>query len=101
MPSFILKRLASLVVQVFLVLVGIFLLLRVLPADPVSKFAGLAPGPEAKAQAERTLGIDTSIWNQLWTYIKQVFSGDFAHSWTSQAPIIDELKTHFPVTAQL
>ena len=101
MTLFVLKRLAFILPQLMVVVVGVFLLLRVLPADPAAKVAGLVSTPEARAQAERALGIDVPVWNQLETYLSGLARGDFATSWNSQSPVWEEIRDRFPVTIQL
>jgi ABC-type dipeptide/oligopeptide/nickel transport system permease component len=101
MAKFILKRLAFIVPQLLFVIVGTFLLLRILPADPAAKAAGLVSTPEGRAQAARALGVDTSVWEQLWTYLGKLVHWDFATSWTTQSPVWGEIKDRFPVTIQL
>lgn len=101
MVRFVGRRLAFLVPQLVLVIVGVFLLLRILPADPAAKLAGLVSSPAAREQAKHTLGIDTSVWNQLGTYLNQLIHGNFATSWNTQSPVLDDIRDHFPVTIQL
>jgi len=98
---FILKRLAFLVPQLAIVIVGTFLLLRLLPADPAAKVAGLVSTPEAIAQAKRVLGIDKSVSAQLWTYVKGLVHGDLGRSWATGEPVRNEIQAKFPVTLQL
>lgn len=101
MLRFIFRRLAFLVPQLVVVIVGVFVLLRILPADPAAKLAGLVSTPEARQQAERALGIDTSVMDQLGTYLGGLARGDLAVSWNSQSPVWEEIRDRFPVTIQL
>lgn len=101
MKLFVLKRLAFILPQLFLVAVGVFLLLRALPVDPVSKVAGLVSTPEARALARRDLGLDRSLGAQLQSYLYGLVRGDFGTSWSTKDPVGDEIAQRFPVTIQL
>lgn len=100
MSRFVAQRLALVVVQLLAVVIGIFVLLRVLPADPAAKVAGTVATPEARAQAEKALGLDESIPSQLVTYLEGLARGDFALSWNSQSPVLSDITERLPVTLQ-
>lgn len=100
MARFVVQRLGLVVLQLLAVVIGIFVLLRALPADPATKVAGLVATPEARAQAERSLGIDGSIPSQLGTYLEGLVHGDLAVSWSSQSPVLSEVAVRLPVTLQ-
>jgi ABC-type dipeptide/oligopeptide/nickel transport system permease component len=101
MRSFLVKRLLVMIPQLLAVVVGVFLLLRVMPVDPVSKVTGIVSTPEARAQARESLGITGSIWHQLATYLGHLVQGNFGTSWNSHSSVSTEIKDRFPVTIQL
>jgi ABC-type dipeptide/oligopeptide/nickel transport system permease component len=98
---FIFKRLLFLVPQLLAVIVGTFLLLRILPADPASKLAGIVSGPAAIEQAKRTLGLNVSVWTQLERYLRGLLHWNFGTSWNDQLPVWVDVRDRFPVTIQL
>lgn len=101
MKVFVARRLAFILPQLFFVAVGVFLLLRALPIDPVSKVVGFAPSEEAKVLARRNLGLDSSLGAQLQSFLGNLVQGDFGHSWTTKVPVREEIVQKFPVTIQL
>ncbi len=101
MTVFVLRRLAFLVIQLLIVVVGCFLLLRALPADPVTQAAGLVSTPEARKLAAHALGVDKSVWSQLGTYLDGLVHWNWATSWKTRGPVWDEVRDRFPVTIQL
>lgn len=101
MAPFALKRLGFLVPQLLLVVVTTFVLLRVMPADPAAKIAGVVSTPEALAQARATLGLDHSLWVQLTTYLADLLRWDFGQSWATGTSVGEEIVVHFAVTLQL
>ena len=101
MKIFILKRLAFILPQLFLVAVVVFLLLRALPIDPVSKVVGLVSTPEAREIAKKDLGLDVGIGSQLGRFLEGLVTGDLGTSWSTKDEVRDEIAKRFPVTLQL
>jgi ABC-type dipeptide/oligopeptide/nickel transport system permease component len=99
--GFVAKRLAFTVPQLLVVVVGTFLLLRLLPVDPVAKIAGFVSTESAKQQARDALGLNGSVWDQLKTYLGQLVQGNLGTSWTTHEPVRTEIWQRFPVTIQL
>ena len=58
MPSFILGRLASLVLSLIAASIVIFLVLEVVPGDPAQFMLGLNATPEATAALRTALGLN-------------------------------------------
>lgn len=105
MKIFVLKRMAFILPQLFLVAAAVFLLLRALPIDPVSKVVGLVSTPEARQLAKEDLGLDVSIGTQLGRFMKDLVSvgseNVFGVSWSTKEYVRDEIVQKFPVTIQL
>jgi ABC-type dipeptide/oligopeptide/nickel transport system permease component len=100
--AFILKRLAFIIPQLLLVIVGTFLLLRILPVDPTSKVVGFLATDAARRQARIQLGINTSVGDQLATFLDRLFlHGDLGVSWNTGSNVWSEIAQRFPVTIQL
>jgi ABC-type dipeptide/oligopeptide/nickel transport system permease component len=105
---YILKRLAIGFVQLLAVVVAVFFLIRLLPADPVSRFVGLNSSAEAYAQAARQLGVDRPIFEQLAIYLgfqpevaPGLLQGSLGISWVSNSRIVSEIGRFLPVTLEL
>ena len=101
MILFVLRRLTFIIPQLFCVIVGTFLLLRLLPVDPVSRIVGLLATPDAYDQAEASLGLDRSLGTQLQSFLGDLVQGDFGQSWSTSEEVISEIGERFPVTIQL
>lgn len=101
MKSFILKRLAFIVPQILVLTVGTFLVLRLLPIDPVGTYVGGFGTDEQFAQVEHQFGLDKSIPEQLGSYGSSLLRGGFGDSWSSNESVGQEILTRFPVTIQL
>jgi ABC-type dipeptide/oligopeptide/nickel transport system permease component len=98
---FVLKRLAFILPQLLLVAVAVFLLLRVLPIDPVSKVVGLVSTDEAREIARADLGLDVTVATQLGRFLEGLVQGDLGTSWSTKDPVAEEIGMRFPVTIQL
>src|SRR5581483_343752 len=80
-----------------------FLLFRVLPTgNPAVLRAGRDPQPHLIKEIERVLGLDKSLPDQFWDYIKGVFLHfNFGYSYYSQQSVVTLIKERIPATASL
>lgn len=101
MKRFVLLRLAYFVPQLLALAVGVFLLLRLLPVDPVSRIVGSIGTKESYATAKHALGLDRSLWHQLTDYVAGLPTLDFGNSYKSSDPVRTELAERIPVTLTL
>ncbi len=105
---YVVKRILVGITQLFFLTIAVFFLIRLLPADPVSRFVGLNSSAEAYAQAERNLGLDRPILTQLLHYLglapsegTGLLQGDLGTSWVTGSPVLSEIAQSLPVTIQL
>lgn len=101
MLRFLLRRLGIGVVQLALLIVAVFFLIRMLPADPVARFVGLNASPEAYAVAKANLGLDRPLGTQFAAYVSGLFHGDLGRSWVSGSSVAEEIGQYLPVTLEL
>src|SRR3954468_15242747 len=81
MVMFILRRLASCVVVVFLISILAFVLYFVIPpVSPALLFAGKAATPDQIEQAKASLGLNHSVGTQYYLFVRHLFLGD-AYGW--------------------
>ena len=95
-------------VQLFFLIIAVFFIIRMLPADPVSRFVGLNPSAEAYAQAEKNLGLDRPVMTQLGGYLgllrdqeEGLLQGSLGKSWVSGSPVSKEIGRTLPITLEL
>lgn len=98
---FTVKRLILLAPQLSLVTVSVFILIRLLPTDPVAGRIGLLATPEAYAQTERQLGLDKSIPEQLGAFLTDLGNFSLGRSWESSGDVLTEILQFLPITLQL
>jgi peptide/nickel transport system permease protein len=92
-----------------LVTMLIFLLVRLLPGDPVMRYMANFQGtgqqnlmtPEQHDAMMHQLGLDRPIPVQYWDWISNVFRGDLGHSLGTNQPISEAIKDVLPRTAYI
>ncbi len=76
MWSYFFKRLALSLVIVLSALLALFLLLHLIPGDPVKIALGTRATPEAIARYAEKMHVHEPVYFQFWIYFTQVLSGD-------------------------
>jgi len=95
------KRIATAIPSLIGVIVVTFLLTRVLPGDTASFFAGPAATPQAIEEVRKQLGLDRSQPEQFVSYVSHLVRGDLGTSLTTGRPVVTELATRLPASAEL
>jgi peptide/nickel transport system permease protein len=96
-----LRRLVMALPVIAGVIVVTFLLTRALPGDPAVYFAGPAASQQAIAQIRHQLGFDRSLPVQFVDYVERLAHGDLGTSLTTGQPVMTELMTRLPASAEL
>jgi len=94
------------VIHLLPILIGIsvvtFLMLHLIPGDPVLIFAGDKPLTEQRHEELRhELGLDRPLWAQYWTYVSGIAHGDLGVGLHSGRPVLDSIREAAPATAAL
>jgi peptide/nickel transport system permease protein len=102
MTTYILQRL----VHAIPVLIGIsifsFLLIHLIPGDPVQIFAGDKPlTPERAEELRHAYGLDRPLVVQYVDYATRALHGDLGTALRSQRPVLDSILEVLPSTIQL
>jgi peptide/nickel transport system permease protein len=95
------RRLALAVPGVVGVIVVTFLLNRGLPGDPAAFFAGPAATREAIEQIRVRLGLDKSLPEQFFYYVRDLARGDLGTSLTTGQPVLSDLASRLPASLEL
>ena len=95
-------KLVRLVVVLFLVTFGTFMLVRLFPGDPVEKMIPFGTDLEAqRAQLREEIGLDKPAVEQYGAWIGGLATGDFGKVYPSRTPVSEVLASAAPVTIQL
>ena len=95
------RRLLSAIPTLFGVLVVTFLLLNVVPGDPVAEMVGERADSATIARLRAELRLDDPLPVQFGHYLWGVVRGDLGHSYITQRPVLGDLAERFPKTLQL
>ena len=98
---FAVRRTGRLLVSVWVLITASFLMIHVIPGDPVRA----ALGPTAPADLVRarraSLGLDDPLLTQYLHYLRGVFTGDLGTSMTTQLPVSELISQRLPATLAL
>ena len=95
------KRLSGLFVVIFGVLLLTFLLIHVVPGDPVEVMLGDSATQADRSQLRSELGLERPLVQQFAIYLTKVAQGDFGQSIHTKTPIANLIKTRYPATLKL
>jgi len=101
MVTLIIKRVSMAVPSLIGVVIVTFLLTRMLPGDPAAYFAGPAATPQAIQEVRVKLGLDKPMIQQFGRYVADLAHGDLGSSLTTGQPVVAELRTRLPASAEL
>jgi ABC-type dipeptide/oligopeptide/nickel transport system permease component len=106
--AYVLRRLLIALVQLAVISVVVFFLMRALPADPVGRLVGFNASPQAIAFERHLLHLDQSVPAQLAIYLgleraagPGLLQADLGQSWTSGEPVATEIRAYLPITLEL
>lgn len=95
------RRLLLLVPVLLGVTLVTFVLVRVLPGDPIRTILGPGATAADEAAARERFGLDRPLVAQYWDYLSGLFTGDFGTSIQSGKPVAGELATRIGPTLEL
>lgn len=101
MWSFAATRLGSAAVTVLGVVTVVFLLLHLVPGDPVEVMLGESARPAERAALREALGLDRPLGVQWLDYVSRLARLDLGASLHSRRPVAALIKEHLPATLGL
>lgn len=101
MAKYFLKRLG----QAFIVLIGVtlvtFLLLNVIPGDPVAVMLDKNSSPQTVANLRHDWGLDKPLPVQYINFVVNAFKGDLGNSYFEKTPVMTMLLSGLSVTLRI
>lgn len=92
MTSYVARRVAFALVTIFVAITFNFILFRVLPGDAVHSLARVPnASPELVAVLTRDFGLDKSMWEQYWAYLRELVQGNLGVSFINRQPVTENL----------
>ncbi|MET0772228.1 MAG: ABC transporter permease [Candidatus Limnocylindrales bacterium] len=98
---FVARRVGRLVVSMWVLITASFLMIRLIPGDPVRAALGMTAPPALVAATREALGLDDPLWVQYVDYLRDLLSGDLGASMISKLPVADVIAQRLPATLQL
>ncbi len=101
MIGYIARRLG----QAVFILIGIslvtYVLVYLIPADPVRQIAGRSATPETVESIRRQLGLDLPLWQQYLRYLGDLLQGDLGRSYIQKTEVATLIASRLPATLEL
>jgi ABC-type dipeptide/oligopeptide/nickel transport system permease component len=101
MARHLLQRFLLTLPALWLVLTLVFLMIHIVPGDPVEQMLGEGAAPGEVVQLRHALGLDQPLLTQYGHYLKQLAQGDLGQSFKFQAPVRRIIFERYPATLSL
>jgi len=79
----------------------VFVLMYVMPGDPVMMMMGQRVEPKILEQIRHNLGLDQPRWKQYLLYLDRLLHGNLGTSYFTRSSVMHEISMVFPKTAEL
>jgi peptide/nickel transport system permease protein len=101
MAAFLVRRVLRALSTLLGTTLVVFVLVRVVPADPAVSIAGPKADPETLAAIRADLGLDDAVAVQYGRYLLQLAHGDLGRSYLTGRRVADVIAERLPATALL
>jgi peptide/nickel transport system permease protein len=98
---FLIRRFTRFFTVIFGVLILTFLLIHLVPGDPVEVMLGESASSADRESLRAALGLNQSLFKQFGIYLNNLAHADFGQSIHTKTPIIELLKSRYPATLKL
>lgn len=99
---YILTRIVLTLPMIFILATLVFIVMRILPGDPVRSALGPKGTAEQIEHMRQSLGLDKPLIVQYGVFLEQIVTLDFGKSLVGgHRPILDEMSERFPATIEL
>ncbi|MFB7657443.1 MULTISPECIES: ABC transporter permease [unclassified Streptomyces] len=99
--TFVLRRLVHLGVSLWVLVTAAFVMIHLVPGDPVRAALGITAPEELVSARREALGLNDPILVQYVDYLRGLAGGDLGTSLTSNLPVSQVITDRFPATAVL
>jgi peptide/nickel transport system permease protein len=99
--EYLIRRLALMVPTAFLVTVGSFMLIHLIPGDPATVILAESYTPQAAARIDQDLGLNKPLPEQYVIYLGKLLHGDLGASVRNRLPVTQAIGERLPATLEL
>lgn len=101
MARYVIKKLITLLILLFLVSITVYSVLFALPGDPAQIILGINATPETLANLRAELGLDKPFWVQYGEWMGNLLTGVGSRSINYDMPVYDLILSRLTVTGPL
>ena len=104
MLTYLVRRCAVAATMIFMVATAVFMILHVVPGDPVELMLssdGMAPDPAAVTEMRSRLGLDLPLHQQYGKYLARLAHGDLGRSFQDDEAVLGNIAQRLPRTLEL
>jgi len=98
MVAYLIRRLLQTLPTLLGVIVLVFVLFRFFGGDPAEILGGLNATPEQIMQIREQLGLNRPVLEQLWIFVRQIFTFQWGSSWATHESVADLFASRLPAT---
>jgi peptide/nickel transport system permease protein len=95
------RRLGQLLISALVLITASFLIIHLIPGDPVRAALGLNASQQLVETRRAQLGLNDPLWLQYVHYLKNLFTGQFGTSISSGLPVSQVIGQRLPATLEL
>jgi peptide/nickel transport system permease protein len=95
------RRLGQLLVSALVLVTASFLIIHLVPGDPVRAALGLDASQQLVDARRAALGLNNPLWLQYADYLRNLFTGQFGTSITSGLPVSQVISQRLPASLEL
>jgi peptide/nickel transport system permease protein len=99
--GFAVRRLGRLVGSVLILVSAAFLMIHLIPGDPVRGALGPAAAQSLVDAQRASLGLDDPLWQQYLNFLHHLVTGNLGTSITTGLPVSDVIRDRLPATVEL
>jgi peptide/nickel transport system permease protein len=100
-PRFALRRLGRFAVSLWVLVTAGFLMIHLVPGDPVRAALGMTAPADLVRARRAELGLDDPLWTQYGDYLRGLVRGELGISMASGLPVSDVIGDRLPATVAL
>lgn len=101
MLSYLPRRLFTMAITLLGLSIIVFLMIHLIPGNPVAHILGDFATEESVQELEERLGLDQPIIAQYFSYMGNAIQGDLGTSYVTGYTVVEEIMNRLPITAQL
>ncbi|MBN2332796.1 MAG: ABC transporter permease [Deltaproteobacteria bacterium] len=101
MARYLIKRLLTMIPTIIGVVTMVFFLVHLIPGDPVTVMLGEHARAVEKAALRQQLGLDLPLWQQYWSFLKGIATGNLGVSFFYRQPVAAIIAARLPATILL